>query len=175
MIRYDVGHRTLVARNQTDKLFQYSVDIEFAPKAANQEVGITAYLNQVQNHALGLVNMPNNVSINATAGNHPYLYVRFITSSKGSLESLYRAPVLVSVPDEWSKAPIRLYVQAQNEIHYTFSAASTKKISDKRVIALGEASTLSGGQGDFTGTLVATYVTANRGEGSTKVYISRWR
>jgi beta-xylosidase len=148
---YDIGHRTLVARKQTDTLFQYSVDIKFAPKAANEEVGVTAYLNQVQNHALGIVNMQMNASINATAGQQSALYFRFITSSKGSLESLDKTLVLVPVPEEWKQSPIRLYIQAQNETHYTFSAASTKKISDKRVIALGEASTLIGGQGDFTG------------------------
>jgi hypothetical protein len=148
---YDVGHRTLVVRKQTDTLFQYSVDIEFAPKAANEEVGVTAYLNQVQNHALGIVNLPNNASTNATAGQQSALCFRFITSSKGSLESLDKPPVLMPVPGEWRQHPIRLYIQAQNETHYTFSAASTKKIFDKRVIALGEASTLSGGQGDFTG------------------------
>jgi beta-xylosidase len=149
---YDIGHRTLVARKQTDTLFQYSVDVEFTPTVANEEVGVTAYLNQVQSHALGIVNLPNNASINATAGQQSALYFRFITSSKGSLESLDKSPILVAVPEEWKQSPIRLYIQAQNETHYTFSAASTKKIFDKHVIALGEASTLSGGQGDFTGT-----------------------
>ena len=148
---FDIGHRTLVTRKQTDTLFQYSVDIDFAPKAANEEVGVTAYLNQVQSHALGIVNMPSNASANATAGQQSSLYFRFITSSTGSLEHSNRAPLLVPIPEKWTQSPIRLYVQAQNETHYTFSAASTENIPDKRVIALGEASTLSGGQGDFTG------------------------
>ena len=148
---YDVGDRTLVARKQTDTLFQFSVDVEFAPKAANEEVGVTAYLNQVQNHAFGIVNLHDNSSANTSSVQKPSLHFRFITSGTGSLEDPKRAPEIVPVPKEWTQSSIRLYVQAQNETHYTFSAASTKNIADRRVLAFGEGSVLSGGQGDFTG------------------------
>lgn len=148
---YDIGDRTLVARKQTDTLFQYSVDVDFAPKTANEEVGVTAYLNQVQSHALGIVNLSSNASTNTSSAQQPSLHFRFITAGAGGLEDPKRAPIVVPVPEEWIQSPIRLYVQAQNETHYTFSAASTKNVADKLVLALGEGSILSGGQGDFTG------------------------
>lgn len=148
---YDVGDRTLVTRKQTDTLFQFSVDVEFTPKAANEEVGVTAYLNQVQNHAFGIVNLHKTSFTNASSAQEPSLHFRFITSGTGSLKDPKRAPTIVLVPKEWTQSSIRLYVQAQNETHYTFSAVSTKNIADKRVLAFGEGSILSGGQGDFTG------------------------
>lgn len=148
---YDVGSRTLVARKQTDTLFQFSVDVEFAPREANEEVGVTAYLNQVQNHALGIVNLAETSQRNASSTRGPSLHFRFITSGTGSLEDPKRAPTTVPVPEEWTRNTIRLYVQAQNETHYAFSAASTEDLADRRVLAFGEGSVLSGGQGDFTG------------------------
>jgi len=148
---YDVGSRTLVARKQTDTLFQFSVDIEFAPEAVDEEVGVTAYLNQVQNHAFGIVNLPGVSHGNASSTRRPSLHFRFITSGTGSLEDPKRAPTIVPVPEQWTRHAIRLYIQAQNETHYTFSASSTQNLADKRVLAFGEGSVLSGGQGDFTG------------------------
>lgn len=147
---YDIGNRTLITRKQTDTLFQFSVDVDYSPKSPNEEVGITAYLNQVQNHALGIINLLSNSSSNSSSESAS-LHFRFITSGTGSLQDSKMPAEVVPVPQEWMRNPIRLYLQAQNETHYTFSASSTANIADKRVLAVAEASVLSGGQGDFTG------------------------
>lgn len=194
---YDIGHRTLATRKQTDTLFQYSIDIDFKPVVPDEEAGVTTYLNQVQNHAFGIVNLHGNSSANSSREAEPSLHFRFVTSAFGSLQQPMTEPVTEPVPENWQHSSIRMFVQAQNETHYAFSAAPVDNLAEKRVFAFGEASLLSGGQGDFTGkkselvfeiaahklttfpiflgTLVGVYATSNRGNGTTNAYISRWR
>lgn len=145
---YDLGDRTLVTRNQTDTLFQYSVDIDFAPTVEGEEAGVAVFLNQVQNHALGIVNLPSNRS-SSQGGVAPHF--RFITSALGSLTPVTHEPSVSPVPDGWLAGPIRMYIQAQNDTHYTFSAAPAESAEKAIVLGVGSAELLSGGAGDFTG------------------------
>jgi len=148
---FDIGPRTLIARKQTDTLFRFSIDVAFAPTELHEEVGITAYLNQVQNHALGLVNLPTNQTNTSSSTGPGALHFRFITSATGSLQNPKSVPILVPVPDKWAHGAVRMYIHAQNETHYVFSAAPVANLADERVLAFGDSSLLSGGQEDFTG------------------------
>ncbi|KAH6638497.1 glycosyl hydrolase [Boeremia exigua] len=55
---YDLGNYTLVMRRQTHTVFQFSADVDFTPVSQDEEVGVTVFLNQVQNINLGIVMLP---------------------------------------------------------------------------------------------------------------------
>jgi len=42
------GRQTFVGRRQVDTFFTYHVDVDYAPKAANEEAGIALFLTQVR-------------------------------------------------------------------------------------------------------------------------------
>lgn len=143
---FELDPLTLIMRLQTDTLFRFSVDVEFSPARVSEEVGVTAFLNQVQNINLGVVNM---VGANSSMLS-PHL--RLITSGLGSLvPTLAPAPVVKPVPASWFGSPIRLFISAENSTHYAFSAASSKTPWQIESMGYAPASLLSGGMGDFTG------------------------
>ncbi|TIA11632.1 hypothetical protein D6C80_07349 [Aureobasidium pullulans] len=175
---FDIHRFTLIMRRQTDTLFQYSVDVDFNPRAAEEETGVTAFLNQAQNINLGLVMLPINSADNTSSNSTLAPHLRFIVTSGGSLDKT-QAPTtnIKVVPQAWVKDPIRLMVSAQNSTHYAFSASSATKPWESIVMGSAPGSLLSGGMGDFTGTLVGAYSTTNgHGDNATaKAYISNWR
>jgi len=148
---YVIADLSLIMRRQTDTLFQYSVDASFKPTAAYEEVGVTAFLNQVQNIALGIVNLPANaVSNSSNSTLAPYF--RFIASGLGSAEKNIPGVNVVPVPSAWLQDPaIRLIVTAQNETHYSFAASPSAHPYERIVLGFAPGSILSGGAGDFTG------------------------
>ncbi|KAI9793413.1 MAG: hypothetical protein M1816_000305 [Peltula sp. TS41687] len=165
---------SLIMRRQTDTLFQYNVDVSFRPELDGEEAGVTLYLNQVQNMALGIVMLPMSNTTNSTASTlAPYL--RFIVSGLGGLETNIPPPLVTPVPASWLADPVRLYIRAENETYYTFSAASSSKPYETIYMGTAPATIVSGGTGDFTGSLVGAYATSNGGNGTTPAYISRWR
>ena len=179
---FDIHRFTLVMRRQTDTLFQYSVDVDFKPQAMNEEAGVTAFLNQVQNINLGIVMLPINATYNSTnySSTNSTLapHLRFIVTSGGSLDKAQTPPTrIIPVPQAWRKDPIRLVVKAENSTHYSLSAASVATPWQPILMGQAPASLLSGGMGDFTGTLVGAYATTN-GNGdnaTTKAYVTNWR
>ncbi|KAI5277026.1 hypothetical protein E4T47_00039 [Aureobasidium subglaciale] len=176
--RFDIRRFTLIMRRQTDTLFRYSVDLDFKPQAKDEEAGVTAFLNQVQNINLGVVMLPNNAADNSSTNSTLAPHLRFIVTAGGSLDkSQAPATNIVPVPQTWLKDSIRLMVKAENSTHYSLSAASVATPWEAVLMGQAPGSLLSGGMGDFTGTLVGAYATTNgRGDNATtKAYISNWR
>ncbi|KAJ7469966.1 xylosidase : arabinofuranosidase [Mycena galericulata] len=160
---------SLIARLQTDTLFEFSIDVAFAPTDLNEEAGATVFLTQVQHIDLGIVLLVDSAKGPAT----PHLRLR--TDGGGNLGTAPPPPVIHSIPSSWH-GPITLTIRANNDTHYTFSATPQGGTAHNTVV-LGSlpATILSGGTGPFTGALVGAYATANNGTGNTPVYISRWR
>ncbi|KAE8369383.1 glycosyl hydrolase [Aspergillus caelatus] len=171
---YQLADLTLIMRRQTDTMFEYSIDIDFAPKTRDEEVGVTVFLNQVQNINLGVVMLPANDTSNSTK-RVLAPHFRFLVSGLESNEKKIPPPYITPVPTSWLHEPIRLMIRASNETHYTLSAASTTRPNEIQMIGQAPATIVSGGAGPFTGSLVGVYATNNGGTGTTPSYISRWR
>ncbi|KAJ5597989.1 hypothetical protein N7537_008073 [Penicillium hordei] len=170
---YDGKEFTLIMRRQTDTLFQYSVDISFAPKSQDEEAGVTVFLNQVQNINLGITMLPANATNGTGSSLAPHF--RFLVSGLGSDEKNIPTPFVTPIPHSWLQDPIRLVIRAENETHYVFYAASSSRPWDILRLGQAPATIVSGGAGPFTGSLVGVYATSPNGRGGTKSYISRWR
>ncbi|PLB55779.1 xylosidase : arabinofuranosidase [Aspergillus steynii IBT 23096] len=154
---------SLVMRRQTDTLFTYGVDVEFAPKVDDEEAGVTLFLTQDQHVDLGIVLL-------RTEGKTS-LSFRFRATGKGNFKGTLETEV-VPVPREWKHESIRLEIQAVSDTKYTFSAAAGEK---RKVIGSVDSLVVSGDTGRFTGTLVGAYATSNGGKGTTPAYFSKWR
>ncbi|KAI4754093.1 hypothetical protein E4T52_13781 [Aureobasidium sp. EXF-3400] len=175
---FDIHRFTLIMRRQTDTLFQYSVDIDFEPQALDEEAGVTAFLNQAQNINLGIVMLPINAADKSSTNSTLAPHLRFVVTSGGSLDKTEAPPTnVIPVPQAWTKNPIRLMVEAQNSTHYSLSASSVVTPWQSILMGQARASLLSGGMGDFTGTLVGAYATTNgKGDNATvKAYVTNWR
>ncbi|KAH7378084.1 glycosyl hydrolase [Cadophora sp. MPI-SDFR-AT-0126] len=172
---FDVGNYTLMMRVQTDTLFHYSVDFSFAPQAKDEEAGVTVFLNQVQNMVLGIVMLPTNATGNSTLRTALAPHFRFMVSGLGGLVKEIPPPVTMPIPECWLQAPVRLSICAENDTHYTFYASSSSSPWNTLMVGRAPGSILSGGMGDFTGSLVGVYATSNCGNGSIPAYVSRWR
>lgn len=155
---YDVANYTLVMRRQTHTLFHFSADIDFTPVSQDEEVGVTVFLNQVQNINLGIIMLPqqnpngsNNISSSVLT---PHL--RFLVSGLGSDEGKndtgsIPAPLVKEIPRDWLESPIRLEIRAEDETHYVLSAASSASRCEVQEMGRAPASIVSGGDGPFTG------------------------
>ncbi|KAF4534282.1 Xylosidase : arabinofuranosidase [Lasiodiplodia theobromae] len=161
---------TFVGRRQTDTLFDFSVDVAVDSAAGEEEeAGVTVFLTQDQHLDLGVVLLASDES----AGLAPHL--RFRVNGTGNNEGPAPETVVEPVPEAWLGGPVRLYVQALNDTHYTFSAGPSDEAEEAKTISHAPATIVSGGSGPFTGTLVGVYATSNGGDGKTPAYISRWR
>ncbi|KAJ7615909.1 xylosidase : arabinofuranosidase [Roridomyces roridus] len=156
-----VGPISLIGRLQTDTLFEFSIDVAFAPTAVDEEAGATVFLTQFQHVDLGIVLLSDNKT-----------HLRLQTNGGGNLGAPPPAPVIRSIPSAW-RSPITLTIRANNDTHYTFSAAPQG--GDAVVLGALPSTILSGGTGPFTGTIAGAYATANNGTGTTPAYISSWR
>jgi hypothetical protein len=148
---YDIKNFTLIMRRQTDTLFQYSVDVSFSPQVQNKEVGVTVFLNQVQNINLGIVMLPRK---NATS-QHPPLaaHFRFLVSAHGSdVNQNFSQPIIKPVPHSWLDEPVRLIVRAENPENYTFYASPSSRPWILQRLGEAAGAIVSGGVGPFTGT-----------------------
>lgn len=138
---------TLMLRLQTDTLFTFNLDVSFQPKIAKEEVGVTVFLTQAQHIDLGIVLAPSSNS-------SPELIPHFNMSmtGQGRYEGVVPAPILKPIPKAWLHKPISLQIQAKNDTHYTFSAASSSNRHARIVIGDAPATIVSGVTGQFTGT-----------------------
>ncbi|CAN9194758.1 hypothetical protein AA0112_g12701 [Alternaria arborescens] len=169
---YILANYTFIGRVQTDTLFQFSTDISFDPTVMEEEAGVAVFLNQLQNIALGIVMLPvTNSTSNTTLAPH----FRFIISGIPSQEKDIPPPHVTPIPHSWLQSPIRLMIRAENETHYTFSGISSVHPHEAVTLGTAPATVVSGGVGDFTGSLVGVYATTNGGNGSASAYVSRWR
>ncbi|KAH7396999.1 glycosyl hydrolase [Phaeosphaeria sp. MPI-PUGE-AT-0046c] len=153
---------SFIGRRQTDSTFKFSVDMSFAPTAAKQEAGITAFLTQYANIQLGVVY------------ENETLAFRF-----NSTESRNKR---TSVPATWASQTVRLSIHMDSPAEYTFSAMLACDETSKMEIGKASADQLSGGTGSFVGTLIGVYATCNgAGEGldcpadTPNAYFTRWR
>jgi hypothetical protein len=137
---------SVIMRLQTDTLFEFSVDVAFAPTALNEEAGTTVFLTQAQHLDLGIVLLSDSANAPAT----PHLRLR--TNGGGNLFTAPPPPVIQSIPASW-RGPITLTIRANNDTHYTFSATPHGGSGGDPVV-LGALPTVivSAGTGLFTGT-----------------------
>jgi beta-xylosidase len=133
---------TFVSRRQTYTTFNYSVDVELNATAAEQEVGVTAFITQLQHIDLGLV------ALNTTAGFGYHL--RFRVTATGNYKGPAIETVVKPVPAAWSQ-PLRLGVEAVNDTHYALSASPSDGSASPDIIGYAPSTLLSGGTGHFTG------------------------
>ncbi|KAK8074033.1 hypothetical protein PG994_004932 [Apiospora phragmitis] len=141
-----------VGRRQTDTLFTFSVDLSFAPTTPGQEAGITVFLTQLNHIDLGIV-LPEQQEDGASSK------LSFRMQSIGTVAA--PEPKLVEVPSEWLDAPIRLEIQAADPTEYTLSAMPASDPDARVVIGAASAALVSGGAGNFVGSLVGAYATCN--------------
>lgn len=145
---------SLVMRVQTDTRFAFSVDVVgFSPKLEEEETGVTAFLTQTQHLDLGVVMLPTGERDGrgkAELGLHLRFRVTNVPSAKSNF-NVSIPTVVRALPKEWEGAPIRLFVEAVNETHYSLSAASARKPKEVQLMGTAPATILSGGDGPFTG------------------------
>ncbi|KAG9251893.1 glycoside hydrolase family 43 protein, partial [Emericellopsis atlantica] len=143
------GQRGLsfIGRRQTHTLFHFSVDVSFSPKEVGQEAGVTVFLTQVNHIDIGLVLLDSGLSL------------RFRATGTGEAPE----PKIVPVPEDWTDAPVRLHIYAEDPEIYRLAASQ----GCKKPITIGTASSalVSGGNGSFVGSLLGAYATCN-GAGS---------
>ncbi|GAP84501.1 putative xylosidase arabinosidase protein [Rosellinia necatrix] len=172
---------SFVGRRQTHTLFEFSVDVAFAPRSAGQEAGVTVFLTQADHIDLGLVllapNDDNGSDAYADAEPRLRLALRFRAEGTGGPP----APVTVPVPRAWEGRKIRLQIRAADATRYTLAAMPVGNPGARLVVGTASAALVSGGNGSFVGSLVGAYATCN-GAGSGLVcppggdaYFTRWR
>ena len=145
---------SLVMRVQTDTRFVFSVDVvEFSPGEEEEETGVTAFLTQTQHLDLGVVMLPTGEfdrSGKEKLGLHLRFRVTNVPSATGNFNGSIPT-VVKALPRGWEGAPIRLIIEAVNETHYSFSAASGRRPGEVEVMGVAPGTILSGGDGPFTG------------------------
>lgn len=145
--------QAFVGRRQQDTLFSYSVDLDFAPKAIEEEAGVTAFLTQNHHLDLGIVMLPASASntafpgTNLTAPEDPeklVLQVRF----RGISYIAVPDPIIAPLPVEWTGNKISLEIKASNMTHYSFSVGPAAARSQMKTILFASNAPVSWG---FTG------------------------
>ncbi|KAL5337439.1 glycosyl hydrolase [Aspergillus crustosus] len=144
------GQRGLafIGRRQTHTLFNFYIDVSFDPQADNQEAGVTIFRTQLDHIDLGILRRNSE------------MLLRFKAEGSTSLPQLQEIPV----PDGWEDGNIRLQIAAKNATHFEFSAIAGD-FSSEVYMGTAAAAIVSGGAGEFVGSLLGAYATCN-GEGS---------
>lgn len=135
---------TLVTRLQTHTTFTFAFDLLFQPKVLNEEAGIIVFLTQEQHLDLGLILLPSSM-------NGSEVSIRLRTAGTGNDNSTIPIEIIRPVPAAWLVAPITLQVEAVNDTHYAFSAASARDRAKRVTIGFAPATIVSGGTGRFIG------------------------
>jgi len=160
-----VEGQTFIGRRQSHSLFTYSLDVDFLPRTAEEEVGVSVFLTMNHHIDFGFVLVPSS----STAS--PSLVPSFRIRSESYLPT--PKPVITPVPSGWANKTLTLQIQAKNVTHYTFSAGPADHSEELIVIGYGEGALVSWG---FTGTLLGVYATTNgHGSSGTSAYISNWK
>lgn len=79
------------------------------------------------------------------------MYFRFRTTGSGDDISTLPQTVVEAFSEAWKGAPVRMSVQAINETHYAFYAASSSAPLQTVVLGNAPVTIVSGGTGPFTG------------------------
>ncbi|KAL4767179.1 xylosidase : arabinofuranosidase [Aspergillus nidulans var. acristatus] len=139
---------SFIGRRQTHTLFEFTVDLSFAPTEVNQEAGITVLLTQFNHIDLGLVmTSPDNAAT-------PSLHLRVSAVGTGASN----ATQMVPVPEGWTNKPIRLHIKAEDPQSYILSASSGSEVVQ---VGTASSSLVSGDSGPFVGSLLGAYATCN--------------
>lgn len=155
---------TFVGRRQVDTLFTFSVDVDFEPRSAGEEAGVTVYLDEARHIDLGIY---------LGEDGEPVVGLKAFSSN-----SNVTAPEVATSALKDTAGKVRLEIQATNATHYTFSAGKVEAGEDTsvelQVVGFAASKSVSGG---YTGTLVGAYATTHGalGNHTVKAYVSRWR
>ncbi|KAJ7137758.1 arabinofuranosidase [Mycena epipterygia] len=152
--------QTFVGRRQVHSEFVYSVDMEYAPQAPDEEAGVSVFLTQNHHIDFGIVCLAN---ASSSCGDSTVLRIRTTSTTAPAV----RPDTLVPLPNPRTT---RLEIRADNLTHYTFRYSQN-----------GGAGSLLAGYGlsedvswGFTGTILGVYATGNGRNASTPAYVSRW-
>ncbi|KAL3458389.1 glycosyl hydrolase [Aspergillus heterothallicus] len=146
---------SFLGRRQQHTLFTFSVDMDYTPATANEEAGVTVFLQQNKHVELGLVQL---------ADAKHYLRVRGVST-------VTLPNCQIPLPAAWAGQTLHLEVKALDWTHYALSAGPAASRSQMKTLAYPINSALGGG---FTGTFVGIYATSNGGEGTAPAYFSNW-
>lgn len=173
---------TLISRRQTASLFKFSVDIDFSPREAGEEAGVSVFITQLQHIDLSIQLASNGSQI-----------LRLQTTAYGNPDAEPPKSTIFAMPRSWIGERLRMNIEATDPTAYSFSAARVNELSDVRYFGNVSAEYVTGGSGSYTGkcrflfsrgvrslmghkgTLLAAYNTNNNRTGNTKAWISRWR
>ncbi|KAF2449573.1 glycoside hydrolase family 43 protein [Karstenula rhodostoma CBS 690.94] len=156
------GGQTFVGRRQVDTLFTYRVVLDYNPKEAQEEAGVTLFLTQNHHVRLGLTLLAaSNTSSTLTP------HFRFTTEPYSSAAP----PFSVPVPNALQNTRLAMEIKAANKTHFSFAVARADR-KDLTVLAHAPGEIVSWG---FTGTLVGVYATSNGGNGTEIAYVTNWR
>lgn len=160
---------TLLARRQTNTLFEFSVDVHPGfYTSPGDEIGVTAFLHQDHHIDLGIVFMEESPNSKRT------LTFRCRATDSDASSSILPPPVVTPVPSSWRSESIRLSIRAENSTHYQLFAAPVARPYQSNLLATFTAALISGPD-VFTGALLGVYATTNGGNQSIEGYVSRWR
>ncbi|RKU48560.1 hypothetical protein DL546_007967 [Coniochaeta pulveracea] len=165
-----------IGRRQTDTEFTFSVDLSFTPKQIGTEAGVTVFLTQFNHIDLAVIRTKCGLSL------------RYGAEAQSVSEPAPKSKT-IPLPKEWraSGSMVRLEIHAGNRTHYTFSASRVGGDGQaiegsKQVVSVASAKLVSGGTGNFVGSLVGVYATCNgAGSGTScpaesgNAYFTRWR
>lgn len=155
---------TFVGRRQVDKLFTFSVDIEFEPILLGEEAGVSVYLDETRHLDLGVMLAENGE--------------RFVGLKAFSSNNNATAPAIVTAALQGTFGNARLEIRAENTTHYAFYVGTVVESGntsvDAQVVGFAAVSPVSGG---YTETLLGAYATTNGAVGNhiAVAYVSRWR
>lgn len=150
-----------MGRRQVDTLFTYRIVLDYNPKEAQEEAGVTLFLTQNHHVRLGVTLL---AASNTSSTFVPHF--RFTTEPYSSAAP----PFSVPVPDALRNAHLALEIKAINETQFSFAAGRADG-KDLAVLAHAPGGIVSWG---FTGTLVGVYATSNGGNGTETAYVSNW-
>lgn len=162
---------SFIGRRQTHTLFTFTLDLTLDLQQDGQEAGITIFRTQQDHADLGIVRLPQGQG-NEKAG----LGFRFRAEGPNR-----PGTKIVPVPQGWEKGSIRLQIKATTSTDFEFSAMAASKPQTKINIGTASALVVSGGSGEFVGSLLGAYATCN-GEGSGEkcpeggsLFVKHWR
>ncbi|KAF8205698.1 xylosidase : arab-like proteininofuranosidase [Mycena galopus ATCC 62051] len=154
--------QTFVGRRQVHSEFVYTVDMEYAPQAPEEEAGVSVFL--VQNHHIdfGIVCLAN---VSSSCADSTVLRIR--TTSSTAVGPRPDTIIPLAHPNT-----TRFEIRAENVTHYIFSYSPTGDAAGMVTAGYGLSADVSWG---FTGTILGVYATGNGQNASTPAYVSRWR
>ncbi|RAL13103.1 uncharacterized protein BO97DRAFT_450470 [Aspergillus homomorphus CBS 101889] len=157
-----------LGRVQTSTLFEYSATVRFEPAAEGEEAGVSVFLTQDQHIDLGIVRLRDAAGKLST-------HFRFRVEASGRSGLAVPETVVEAMPAAWRGRSIVLRITTSDDSSFVLSAALAGVPRSERVLGKASAQIVSGGSGQFTGTLLGVYTTSNGRRGTTPSYWSDWR